>query len=599
LLNKSVFKFFMNILGINLSHDRSSALIVDGKIVTAIAEERLDKVKKSLGLTLSRKYRLPPFLAINYCLESKNLSIDDLDYIIIDHAVNPVNLEIIKKIIPIKNKKKVHSLPHPSHHLAHSFSTFFCSPFEEAAILVADVFGNEVIGKGNEAESGFYAYDNKITPVFKNYQILRGKNKYFALTYLYRFITLSLGFTIEYPGLERNEQLDEAGKTMALAAYGKRRKDWPSLVRIINGKLDTSNFYPWAIEMGIGKVENGMLIPKIRDEKCSLNEFHKDLARKIQEEFEKGIIYLANKLYKKTKSKNLCLAGGGFLNCIVNRKILENTPFENIFIQPAATDDGNAIGAALYGWHVLAKKRKRFILENAYLGKNYSDNEIKKALKEFGLTPNYLSKKDLLRKTAKYIAEGKIVGWFQGGAEFGPRALGHRSILADPRRPEMPELINKKVKHRESFRPYAPSILEEFLNEYFDLPCVSPFMLLVGYVKKDKDKKIPAVVHIDGTARIQTVNKKNNGIFYDLIYEFYQLTGIPLVLNTSFNLKGKPIIESPTDALDVFFNTGIDVLVLGNYLIDKNEKKIKKIINEKKEEIKKMGLIRKHFLLGV
>jgi len=589
----------MNILGINLSHDRSAALLIDGKIVTAIAEERLDGVKKSLGKLIDQKYRLPPLLAINYCLEANNLSIDDLDYIIVDHAIDPVNLDLLRKIIPIKNKEKICSLPHPSHHLTHAFSTFFCSPFKEAAILVADVFGSEIIGKGNEAESGFYGYDNKIIPIFKNYQILSGKNKYFALTYLYRFITLNLGFTLSYPGLKMEELPDEAGKTMALAAYGKIRKDWPVFVKILKGILHTADFQQWAIKTGVAELRNEVLIPKIKDSNQPLNQFNKDLARKIQEEFEKGIIYLANKLYKKTKSKNLCLAGGAFLNCIVNRKILENTPFENIFIQPAATDDGNAIGAALYGWHVLAKKRKRFILEHVYLGKNYSDNEIKKALKEFNLAPNCLSKKELLRKTAKYIAEGKIVGWFQGEAEFGPRALGHRSILADPRRPEMPELINKKVKHRESFRPYAPSILEEFLNKYFDLPCASPFMLLVGYVKKDKDKKIPAVVHIDGTARIQTVNKKNNGIFYDLIYEFYQLTGIPLVLNTSFNLKGKPIIESPTDALDVFFNTGIDVLVLGNYLIDKNEKKIKKIINEKKEEIKKMGLIRKHFFLGV
>jgi carbamoyltransferase len=281
------------------------------------------------------------------------------------------------------------------------------------------------------------------------------------------------------------------------------------------------------------------------------------------------MIYYAKKLSVMTRSKNLCISGGAGLNCVANTKIKQEGGFKHLFVQPGSTDDGNAIGAAMYGWHAISKRKERFYLTNAYLGRKYSRSEIIRTLVEHGLSAQPLSKKHLLLKTAKLISQGKIVGWFQGESEFGPRALGHRSILAHPGIAGMKSLLNRKVKHREGFRPYAPSILAEKAAQYFDLDCPSPFMLLVAKIKPSVASIAQETTHIDGTARIQTVTKKENGIFYELIKEFYRITGIPLVLNTSFNLRGEPIVETPSEALRVFITSKMDALVLENYLLGK------------------------------
>lgn len=573
-----------------MSHDRSVCLLKDGKILVAIAEERLDRDKKSLGLMRNTGEKVVPFRSITYCLDSADIGIDDVDLLIVDQALLPVNVNTIKDIIPVKDKTKIRSIPHPSHHLAHAYSTYFCSPFNESAILVADVVGSE-LSQGIEGESGLYAKGNKIDLVFRTTYQVRGpyipKDKqYFSLTFIYHFITMVLGFTLPYEYFKRADYPDEAGKTMALAAYGKSVSNWPSIVEHSDSGIKTAKFIDWVLINKIGEIKDEGLIPRMRLPSEKITQFHKNLAYKAQQELEKGLIYYANKLFSKTKCKNLCIAGGAGLNCLANRKILDNTPFKNIFIQPAATDDGNAIGCAMYGWHKISKRKKRFYMKNAYLGRKYVKEEILVSLAQHNVLKKPLRKKELIKQVARFIADGKIVGWFRGASEFGPRALGHRSILADPRNPKMKELLNKKVKHRESFQPYAPSILLEFATEYFDLPCPSPFMLLVAQVKKNKYKKIPAVIHIDGTVRIQTVTKKDNGIFYDLLKEFYRIAKIPLVLNSSFNTKGEPIVETFSDALRVFLNTEMDILVLENYLLKGEDKK--RII----EEIKKSQKLR-------
>lgn len=555
-------------------------MLKDGKILFAIAEERLDGVKKSTLYFPVRKKdqnsRIPPMRSISYCLSAAGIGLDDVDLIVADNAIEPVNIESLKLLLPIKDKSKIKSLPHPSHHLAHAYSSYFCSPFSESAVLIADVFGSYT-SNGSEAESGFYAEDTRIEPILKTYhyqQLWSAKNPhveaYFPLTYIYNFISLVLGFSMGKYNPSMGVVVTEAGKTMGLAPYGKPVRDWPDIIEIFDNKIVTSRFIQLALDHKIAKIRKGLLVPIVKPKHDKLVQFHKNLAYKAQEELEKGMIFLGNRLFEMTGSENLCIAGGAGLNSIANKKILDNTAFKQIFIQPAATDDGIAIGCALYGWHKLANGKSRFPLKNVYLGKEYPQGEIRASLRKNKILKSPLTRNELIRRTAQYIAAGKIVGWFQGGSEFGPRALGHRSILADPRRSKMKDLVTKKVKQRESFRPYAPSILSECAAEFFELSCPSPFMLLVAKVKKDKGKEIPAVIHVDGTARVQTVTRADNGLYYELIKEFYQLTSVPVLLNTSFNIRGMPIVETPDDAIEVFFSTEMDVLVLGNYLFHKD-----------------------------
>lgn len=518
--------------------------------------------------------RIPPLRAIGYCLDSAGIGFDDLDMIIANNALEPVNLISLGTLLPIKDKSKIHSLPHPSHHLAHAYSAYFCSSFKESAVLIADAFGSQT-SLGTEAESGYHAKDSAIEPVFKNYQVLMlgkdpWKKPYYSLTYMYHFVSQVLGFRArEEARVLSGMTMAEAGKTMGLAAYGKHMKGWPIIVETGQPKIETHRFTQWAMEMGIGRIWKDSLIPIPKPKDMKLTQFHAALALKAQEELERGMVFLANRLQERTGAKNLCIAGGAGLNSITNKKILDSTRFENIFVQPASMDDGTAIGCALYGWHVLVRGVKRYPLRHVYLGRAYKKAEFRSALARYKMSMMPLAQAELIQRTAERIAAGKVVGWFQGGSEFGPRALGHRSILADPRRPEMKTIVNRKVKHRENFRPYAPSILLEQSAAYFDLTCPSPFMLLVAEVKKEKRKEIPAVVHVDGTARVQTVSKSEEALYHELIREFHRITGVPVVLNTSFNVRGMPIVEKPDDALRVFFDTHMDVLVLGPYFLEK------------------------------
>ncbi|MFX1445986.1 MAG: carbamoyltransferase [Promethearchaeota archaeon] len=552
------------ILGTCLSHNGASCLIRNGKIIVAIEKERLTRIKHDGGADSD---------TVKYCLDSANISVEDLDLVVqnvCQHNFPYGNVQWMgsrykgeEERLFLRNVKKK-KIMHISHHLAHAFSAFAVSPFNDAAIIVIDGGGSyykDVIDshpcRNNsfseydmEAESYYYGKGDSITTINKTF----GKT---SDTLLYPLSILwAGGLGGLYAGLTAyvfGNPLD-GGKLMGLAPYGKDNVFDFKMINKKNGGIKInkdwihkfSHFNDW----GNNKKE------------------YKNLAYKAQKELEEALIYIANWLHKKTNSKNLCIAGGVGLNSVANKKILDNSPYENIFIQPAAHDAGIAIGCAYYGWLKVLRKSRNFVMQNCFLGKRYTNQEIRKILKKEP-TISFKFIRNIPLITAQLLAKGKIVGWFQGGSEFGPRALGHRSILCDPRKKEIKKILNNRVKHRESFRPYAPSILQEDTKEYFELDCQSPFMLLVAKVKEEKLNRIPAVTHIDGTARIQTVNKSDNKIFYALIQEFKKITGIPVVLNTSLNSVGEPIVETPKDALDLYLSSQMDYIVMGNYLIEK------------------------------
>jgi carbamoyltransferase len=312
--------------------------------------------------------------------------------------------------------------------------------------------------------------------------------------------------------------------------------------------------------------------PRKRDKKAE--QIHYDIGASAQKVLEEILLKMVNHVYSKTKIKNLCLGGGVALNGVANYRILKEGPFDNVHIPPSPGDAGSAVGCAQYLYHIHHKNQRvieqdqsKVILENVYVGPSYTDDEIKLFLDSKGITYEKLETRDLIAKTAKLIADGNIVGWYQGKMEWGPRALGCRSILADPRKAEMKDILNEKIKHREAFRPFAPSVLEEHVSEYFDIDRTSPYMLMVAPIKKPQD--IPAVTHVDGTGRLQTVHKNANPMYYDLINEFYKITKVPVIINTSMNVMGEPIVNTPNEAYQMIVKTDMDYIVMGNYLVRK------------------------------
>ncbi|OGR22689.1 MAG: hypothetical protein A2277_00435 [Desulfobacterales bacterium RIFOXYA12_FULL_46_15] len=557
------------ILGINLSHNRSACLIRDGRILVAIEEERLDRRKYSPGFIFTGKLknfaRVSPMKAITYCLDAAGVGIDEVDLVLGNKAAEDHSLQLLREELPIKDKNKILQLPEPSHHLAHAYSTYFCSPFEESAIMVVDGWGSATNrGKDIESESFFLGRGNSIQRLYS-----RNRDKsQLSLGLFYDFFSSRLGFHL--PFIDETSGsfgagFTEPGKTMGLAAFGRHREDWDSVIQHDNGMISigykevVSQFLYWKAMEKPPPVENSET-PRYEQ------PFWKDIAYKAQDELENALVYLANHLFKITKCKNLCLAGGVSLNVSANSKILKQTPFENIYTQPAANDGGNAIGCAYYGYHECLGGQERLALNSVYIGRDYSDEKVRSCLiAEKGI----IWRETSTLEVAGLLAEGKLVGWFQGGSEFGPRALGHRSILADPRNPKSKIILNERIKCRESFRPFAPAVLQELAGDFFELPCPSPFMLLVSDVKEDKKKVIPSVTHVDGSARIQTVAEDSDRDFRRLIEAFYRITGVPMVLNTSLNLKGEPIAETPSDALNCLLRSELDCLVLSRYLVEK------------------------------
>ncbi len=597
----------MYILGLNVYHgDSSACLVKDGELVAALEEERIRRIKHWAGL---------PTEAIKFCLDYAGIGIKDVDYIAVNRdpfarfhkkilrvvlkgiSVSFVKQRLanLKKIKGVKEnlaeffkvdekeiKAKVANI---EHHRAHLASSFFVSPFEEAAIVSVDGMGDFVsmmigVGKGNKMK------------------ILDLVEFPHSLGIFYTAITQFLGFW----------NYGDEYKVMGLSAFGKPNylEQMRQIVRLKNNglfELDASYFrhdsegveMTWLNEKPtVGRLFSDKLIELFgepRKENEELNQKHQDIAASVQAMYEEAFFHILNHLYKKTELKTVALAGGCLQNSLANGKIYKNTPFKNVYIPAAAHDAGGAIGAAFYLWNQKFGNKRSFTMNSSFWGPEYASENLKSQIsrlrqgsrlrsangqvggqanlkdKENNLTVRHFeNENDLIEETAKLLAGGNIVGWFQGRTEWGPRALGNRSILANPCLPQMKEILNTKIKKREPFRPFAPSILEEAVGDYFEEDCPVPFMEKVYMIKPDKREKIPAVVHVDGTGRLQSVSEENNPLYYKLIKEFGKLTGVPIVLNTSFN-ENEPIVNKPEEAIDCFLRTKIDVLVLGNYLI--------------------------------
>ncbi|MFA6079723.1 MAG: carbamoyltransferase C-terminal domain-containing protein, partial [Candidatus Omnitrophota bacterium] len=367
-------------------------------------------------------------------------------------------------------------------------------------------------------------------------------------------------------------------KVMGLAPYGKSVYYDLIMKNLVNVKPDGSfklNMKYFAYDYGLTMTNRSfakLFGRPPRKPESALDKFHEDVAASLQKVTEDIILKMARNLQKETGSKNLCLAGGVALNCVANGRIARETPFENIYIQPASGDAGSAVGVASYIYHSILKNKRSFVMDHAFLGPEYTNIDIKRYLDENGIEYKEYKTPELIKETAVLINDQSTIGWFQGRMEFGPRALGARSILADPRNPDAKNIVNSKIKFREEFRPFAPTVLAEKASEYFDLKGPSPFMLIVAQVKPGKPP-MPSITHVDGSARIQTITKEANPLYYDMISEFNRISGCPVVLNTSFNLRGEPLVMTPHDAFLCFMRSALDYLVMGNFILDKKRMK--------------------------
>jgi carbamoyltransferase len=579
----------MNILGINAYHANASAAIVcDGQLIAAVEEERLNRVKYAAGF---------PAQAIRYCLKEAGLTLAEIHHIAVPrnpyarlatkifYALRmpsfarerakvllkfqgiPVALAQTFDFDPKKMKAEFHRI---EHHQAHLASSFYCSPFERAALLSADGLGDFAstmwgVGSGSRMKiDGVVAFPH-------------------SLGLFYTAVTQYLGFL----------KFGDEYKVMGLAAYGQpeQLEIFRDIVRFESGsnnhvfKLGLGYFshqrtgpeMSWA-EAGktptLGKLFSEALERRLgpaRVPEQALEQRHRNLAASLQMRLEEVYLGLLKNLAERTGLKAVCLAGGVAFNCLANGKIFDATPFEQIYVHPAAGDGGLAVGAAFYVWHQILGKPRSFVMDHAYWGPGYSREEIRQAIETNGLSQNRcavaeLPEQELTKRSAAIIGNGKILGWFQGRAEWGPRALGNRSIVADPRRPDMKEILNRRIKHREIFRPFAPSVLAEATREYFEKSYPSPFMTLAYPVRPEKREKVPAPTHIDGTGRLQTVTREANPRYHALISAFRDLTGVPVVLNTSFN-DNEPIVCRPEEAIDCFQRTQMDALILGDFFI--------------------------------
>ncbi len=556
----------MNILGIScFYHDSSACLIQDGRLVAAAQEERFSRLKHD--------WRFPE-RAIHYCLNGTGLKTEELDCIIFYEKpllkferlietfldVVPRGYRSFLDIMPSWLKQKLW-LPNiiqknlgykgkilfAEHHLSHAAGSFFLSPFDKAAILTID-------GVGEWATASWGIGEGKRISLLEE---LRFPN---SLGLLYSTFTAFLGFDVN----------DGEYKVMGMAPYGQ--PEYYELIkdRLIDIREDgslalrTEYFsFQYGRKMFNKKLESLFGI-KGRRKDDPLKDVHFNIAASLQRITEEVILKMANYVYEKTKSPRLCFSGGVALNCVANGRLMREGPFKEIFIMPVAGDAGGSIGAALIAYHHYYDRDERIPLRGVYLGPSFGRDQIMASLEKHNIKYEEMSTDDLIMEAASLLSKGYIIGWFQGRMEMGPRALGNRSILADPRRPEMKAIINEKVKFREPFRPFAPSVIAEEAPQFFDITVESPYMLLTAKVRSDK---IPAVTHVDGTARLQTIRRDVNPLFYDLLKKFGSITGIPVLLNTSFNVKGEPIVCSPEDAILTFQRSGIDALVMGNFII--------------------------------
>ncbi|MBC5991629.1 carbamoyltransferase family protein [Pontibacter cellulosilyticus] len=574
----------MYILGLNAYHGDSSASIMkDGEVIAASEEERFRRIKHWAGF---------PSEAIKFCLKEAGISIKDVDYVTISrdpsanihkkliHAAK--NLVSAKTLIDrLANTKKVANVKEElstalgvpvseikaeikniEHHRSHMASAFFASPFDEAAILSIDGFGDFTstmigVGRGNKLE----VLDTVIYP--------------HSVGVFYTAFTQYLGF----------DKYGDEYKVMGLAPYGS-----PTMVKQLrdvlifkdNGLFELNTKYFRHVKEGvqmsweggeplIGFIFSDYMVQKFgpaRGKEDELTQYHKDLAASVQRITEELIFHILNHLQKRTGLKNICIAGGVAQNSVANGKVLQQTTFESLYIPSAGHDAGTALGSALYLYnHVLEQSRLQPIY-HASTGSRFCNDEIEAFLKEQNIAYTRYSDEELYERVTSRLLDAGVVGWFQGRAEFGPRALGHRSIIVDPRRTDAKDLLNAKIKRRESFRPFAPSILKEHVSEYFEITDNVPFMEKVFPIRKEKHAEIPAVTHVDGTGRLQTVDEENNPRYYNLIKAFSVKTNVPILLNTSFN-ENEPIVNTPKEALDCFLRTKMDMLVLENFVVER------------------------------
>jgi len=535
------------VIGVNEGHDGGVAVVIDGIVKCAISEERLNRKKYSAGYLNS----------FFYCLNALDLKIENISLIVFSnyHKPLPNYYQGALKPLGISNQKFITV----DHHLSHAFGTYSLSPFEDALILVVDGQGNY-----NDTESYYVGEGQKIEKIGGNSQD-RIPAKGIGRTY--EAFTNFLGWIDQ-----------EAGKTMALAAYGDP-KAFKIPLFTLKG-IEVIGGLNYKYEKGVIDFAKRYLLDLGSPYTCGTTQKSAEVAAYIQSETERIITELVRELVKRTGKRKLCMTGGVALNCVANARLLKTGIVDDIFVPPAASDRGQCIGNALYGFYKLTGYFPRQPLHNDYFGREYSEDEITSILRrEKGHVEKYIPthcgfqfkrQNSVSKVVAELLAEGKIVAWFQGGSELGPRALGHRSILCDPRKIKLRDRLNQTIKYRENFRPFAPSCFLEKASEYFECDRPFPYMLFALPTKSDKIDKIPAVIHKDGTARIQTVTREENDIFYDLIKEFYKLTGMPMVLNTSFNSR-EPIVETPENALSTFLKTGLDYLAIGNYLVWKKK----------------------------
>ena len=584
------------ILGISaFYHDSAATILKNGEIIAAAQEERFTRKKHD--------YHFPKN-SIDYCLREAGVDIKDINYVAfydkpfikferILHTYltyAPVGLCSFMKAMPLWLKQKIFlrdyiaqelkykgKILFSEHHISHAASAFYPSPFKEAAVLTLDGVGEWTttslgIGKGNDIQ-------------------LHTELKFpHSLGLLYSAFTYYIGFRVnsgEY-------------KVMGLAPYGEPKYVDLILNNLVDLKEDGSfklnmKYFNYCAGLTMTNHKFHQLFggePRKPDTK--IEQRHMDLAASIQKVTEEIILRMVKHIFNITRQKNLCLAGGVALNCVANGKILREGPFKRIWIQPAATDAGGALGAALVVWHKYLNKERNInevkdSQKASYLGPQFSKEQIREFLDSKKIPYEELRYEDIPNRAAQLINDQKVLGWFQGRMEFGPRALGSRSILGDPRSPEMQSIINLKIKFRESFRPFAPTVLEDRVGEYFDIVCSSPYMLLTAPVREEKrlpvkeeglfglDKLkvkrsvVPAITHVDYSARVQTVNKDDNPLYYNTINAFYNITGCPIVINTSFNVRGEPIVCTPEDAFNCFMRTEMDYLIMDRFLLDKKK----------------------------
>ncbi len=579
----------MIILGINAYHgDASAAIVIDGTLVAAAEEERFNRIKHSAGF---------PHHAVRYCIRAAGIRPSQIDHIAIPREPRArmgrkllyawrmprftfnrigamvrfagITDELAKTFERSPGEGLRAQIHRVEHHKAHLASTFFVSPFEEAAVLSVDGLGDFAstmwgVGRGSTIDvDGAIAFPH-------------------SLGLYYQALTQYLGFW----------KYGDEYKVMGLASYGtpEYQDEFSKIVRLpqrLGFSLDLKYFvhhrvganFSWREGAPVPERLYGEFLErrlgKARPPEAPIEERHQAIAASLQTRLEDALFFILNRLHERTRQRRLCLAGGVAYNCVANGKIFDKTPFEEIYIPPAAGDAGLAIGAAFFIHHQLLGGSRSFVMDHAYWGPQFAEGDMREALDRLDgeaqrqCVIRRVDNNELLcHEVAEEIAKGKVVGWFQGRMEWGPRALGNRSIVVDPRQPGMKDLLNRRVKHREPFRPFAPSILLERVGDFFIRSDPSPFMLMAFPVLMDKRAVIPAPTHVDGTGRLQTVSREQNPLYWQLIHEFEKLTGIPVLLNTSFN-ENEPIVCTPQEAVDCFVRTKMDTLALGPYLVQR------------------------------